>query len=273
VSDPLTYARKVAVVTGAARNIGRAIAERLARDGARVALADIDPVVEDVAAGIAARGGDVFAQPLDVSVRAQVDALFDAVDRRFGPVELLVNNAAVVRGAVRHFLAGDEEWWDRVLAVNLKGQFLCARSAAAVMAREGRGVIINISSGGATRAHRGMAAYDASKGGSEALTRALALDLAPYGIRVVAIVPGLISQDGQSPESLALAAATVPMGRVGYPDDIAAAVAFAASDDAAYITGTTIAVDGGLLSQQRSPQVETFPVSTFPPPPPAKDGL
>jgi 3-oxoacyl-[acyl-carrier protein] reductase len=183
-------------------------------------------------------------------------------------VDVLVNNAAVIRGAVRHFLAADEEWWDRILDVNLKGQFLCAHRAAHAMAREGRGVIVNISSGGATRAHRGMSAYDAAKGGSEALTRALALDLAPYGIRVVAIVPGLIAQDGQAPESRELAAATVPLGRVGTPADVAAAVAFAASDDAAYVTGTTIAVDGGLLSQQRSPQVETFPVSMFPPPPP-----
>jgi NAD(P)-dependent dehydrogenase (short-subunit alcohol dehydrogenase family) len=260
-------AEKVAVVTGAGRNIGRAIAERLVADGARVALADIDPAVEETTAAILARGGDVFGQRIDVSARVEVDALFDAVVERFGTVDILVNNAAIVRGAARHFLAGDEEWWDRVLAVNLKGQFLCARRAAEVMARDGRGVIINMSSGGATRAHRGMAAYDASKGGSEALTRALALDLAPYGIRVVAIVPGLISQDGQPPESLELAAATVPLGRVGLPADVAAVVAFAASDDADYITGTTIAVDGGLLSQQRSPQVETFPVSTFPPPP------
>jgi NAD(P)-dependent dehydrogenase (short-subunit alcohol dehydrogenase family) len=103
------------------------------------------------------------------------------------------------------------------------------------------------------------------------VTQALAPDLAAYGIRVVAIVPGLIGQDGQPPESLELVAATAPLGRVGYPADIAAAVAFAASDDAAYITGTTIAVDGGLLSQQRSPQVETFPVTSFPPLPPKEE--
>ena len=103
------------------------------------------------------------------------------------------------------------------------------------------------------------------------MTRALAFDLAAYGIRVVAIVPGLISQDGQPPKSLELAAATVPRGRVGYRADIAAAVAFAASDDAAYSTGTPIAVDGGLLSEQRSPQVETFPVSSFPPSPPKEE--
>jgi 3-oxoacyl-[acyl-carrier protein] reductase len=260
-------AGKVAVVTGAGRNIGRAVAVRLASEGARVALADIDPVVEEAAAAISASAADVFAYQVDVSARVEVDALFDAVAERFGSVDILVNNAAVVRGAVRHFLEGDEEWWDRVLDVNLKGQFLCSRRAAETMARAGHGVIINMSSGGATRAHRGMAAYDASKGASEALTRALALDLAPYGIRVVAIVPGLISQDGQSPDSLELAAATVPLSRVGRPADVAAAVAFAASDDAAYITGTTIAVDGGLLSQQRSPQVETFPVSAFPAPP------
>jgi len=132
------------------------------------------------------------------------------------------------------------------------------------MATQGGGVIINMSSGGATRAHRGMVAYDASKGGTEALTRALALDLAPYGVRVVAISPGLIRHEGQTADSVQAAADTVPLARMGAPADIAAAAAFLASDDAAYITGATIVVDGGLLIQQRSPQVETFPVSAFP---------
>jgi NAD(P)-dependent dehydrogenase (short-subunit alcohol dehydrogenase family) len=258
------FAGRVALVTGAARNIGRAIAERLSDEGARVALADIDEAVDAAAAAITARGGDAAGYRIDVSSGDDVDACFDAVIERFGTVDILVNNAAVVRAGVRHFLQGDEKWWDAVLGVNLKGQFLCARRAAALMAANGRGVIVNISSGGATRAHRGMAAYDASKGGSEALTRALALDLAPYGIRVAAIVPGLIVQEGQAEESVALAAATVPLTRMGEPRDVAAAVAFVASDDAAYITGAVIVVDGGLLAQQRSPQVETFPVSSFP---------
>ena len=258
---------RVALVTGAARNIGRAIAERLAAEGATVALADVDPAVEEAAAAIVHGGGEAFAYRLDVSSAAEVEDCFDRLESRFGAPDILVNNAAVVRGGVRHFLEGDEAWWDAVLDVNLKGQFLCARRAATAMAAHGRGVIVNISSGGATRAHRGMAAYDASKGGSEALTRALALDLAPYGIRVAAIVPGLIRQEGQPAESAALAAATVPLERIGEPADIAAAVAFIVSDDAAYVSGTTLVVDGGLLAQQRSPQVETFPISSFPPPP------
>jgi len=258
------FSGRVAVVTGAARNIGRAIAEALARDGARVLLVDVDEAVEATAAAIVEAGGDASSHRCDVGVAAEVDALFDDAVDSAGTVDILVNNAAVIRPAVRHFLEGDEAWWDQVLDVNLKGQFLCARRAAAVMAAAGRGVIVNISSGGATRAHRGMAAYDASKGGSEAFTRALALDLAPYGIRAVAVVPGLIAQEGQAEDARALAAATVPLGRIGSPRDVANAVAFLVSDGAAYIRGATIVVDGGLLSQQRSPQVETFPVSAFP---------
>jgi 3-oxoacyl-[acyl-carrier protein] reductase len=255
---------RVAVVTGGARNIGRAIAERLAAEGARVALADIEESVEATAAAISATGAEAAGYRVDVASAAEVDMLFDAVLERFGAVDILVNNAAMIRGAVRHFLEADEAWWDAVLDVNLKGQFLCARRAAAAMVQAGRGVIVNMSSGGGTRAHRGMSAYDASKGGSEAFTRALALDLAPYGIRAIAIVPGLIFQEGQGEGAVALAAATVPLERMGLPADIAAAVAFAVSDDASYVTGTTLSVDGGLLAQQRSPQVDTFPVSSFP---------
>jgi 3-oxoacyl-[acyl-carrier protein] reductase len=254
---------RVAVVTGGARNIGRAIGERLAAEGARVALADVEPSVTETAAAIPEAAG----YRTDVSSAADVDALFDDVLARWGAVDILVNNAALVAPAVRHFLEADEAWWDSVLDVNLKGQFLCARRAAHAMARQGRGVIVNMSSGGGSRAHRGMTGYDASKGGSEAFTRALALDLAPYGIRVVTVVPGLIQTVGQTEEAVAKAAATTPLERMGQPADIAAAVAFAVSDDASYITGSSIVVDGGVLAQQRSPQVETFPVSGFPPRP------
>jgi 3-oxoacyl-[acyl-carrier protein] reductase len=135
------------------------------------------------------------------------------------------------------------------------------------MAAHGGGTIINMSSGGATRAHRGMVAYDASKGGIEAMTRALALDLAPYNIRVVGLVPGLIvpSREETDPAALARTDATVPIGRAGVPEDLAGPAVFLASDDAAYMTGSFITVDGGVLFQQRSPQVETFPVDRFPP--------
>jgi NAD(P)-dependent dehydrogenase (short-subunit alcohol dehydrogenase family) len=254
---------KVALVTGAARNIGRAVAERLSRDGAKVALLDVDAAVE-VAARELGHSADVIALRADVNSATDVDRCFHEVVARWQRLDILVNNAAITRGSVRHFLEGDEAWWDEVVGVNLKGQFLCARRAAPLMAAQGSGVIISMSSGGATRAHRGMAAYDASKGGSEALTRALALDLAPYGVRAVAIVPGLIRHEGQAADSVRAAADTVPLARMGAPADIAAAAAFLASDDAAYITGATIVVDGGLLAQQRSPQAETFPVSSFP---------
>jgi 3-oxoacyl-[acyl-carrier protein] reductase len=252
---------RVAIVTGGARNIGRAVGERLAAEGARVALADIEESVTETASEI---GGGTVGYPTDVSSAADVDRLFAEVLERWGTVDILVNNAARVIGAVRHFLEADEEWWDGILDVNLKGHFLCAHRAAKIMAPLGRGVIVNTSSGGATRAHRGMTAYDASKGGIEAFTRALALDLAPYGVRSVCVVPGFIQQPWQDEDRVAQSAATVPLERMGQPADIAAAVAFLVSDDASYITAATLAVDGGLLSQQRSPQIESFPVSQFP---------
>ena len=128
----------------------------------------------------------------DVSQAADVERAFDACLERFGRIDILVNNAAVVGPAVRHFLELDEETWDLVLAVNLKGHYLCTRRAADHMVEQGSGVVINVSSGGASRAHRGMVAYDASKGGVEAFTRAVAVDLAPYGVRCACIVPGLM---------------------------------------------------------------------------------
>src|SRR5207248_2086108 len=124
--------------------------------------------------------------------------------------------------------------------------------------------IINMSSGGATRSHRGMAAYDASKGGIEALTRAMALDLAPYGVRVNALVPGSIDTQGMGLEVKRERGETIPLRRVGEPEDLAGAAAFLASDDASYVTGHVLVVDGGLLAQQRSPQVDIFPLSRYP---------
>jgi 3-oxoacyl-[acyl-carrier protein] reductase len=134
------------------------------------------------------------------------------------------------------------------------------------MARNGGGSIINLSSGGATRAHRGMVAYDAAKGGVEALTRATALDLAPYGIRVNSLVPGLIATNPDEPEeSMRLRDATVPWGRGGRAEDLTGPAVFLASADAAYVTGSSLVVDGGVLAQQRSPQVDTLRPADYPP--------
>jgi NAD(P)-dependent dehydrogenase (short-subunit alcohol dehydrogenase family) len=258
---------KVAIVTGAGRGIGRAIAERYAQEGAKVTVADIDrATAEAVAAVICAAGGDALGIAADVSNAEDVEAMVTTTLNTFGGLDVMLNNAGIVREAARHVLEADEAWWDLILDTNLKGHFLCSLAAAKHMAGHGGGTIITMSSGGATRAHRGMVAYDASKGGIEAMTRALALDLAPYNIRVVGLVPGLIvpSREEADPAALARTDATVPLGRAGVPVDLAGPAVFLASDDAAYMTGSFITVDGGVLFQQRSPQVETFPVERFP---------
>ena len=251
---------KVVIITGAGHGIGRAVAERFGAAGARVVVNDLDPErAKEVSSGIVRS----VAVPADVSSKAQVDHLFDAALELFGTVDVLVNNAGLIY-ADRHFLDGDEAWWDKVQGVNLKGAFLCSHRAAHIMVRKGGGCIINFSSGGATRAHRGNVAYDASKGGLEAMTRAMALDLAPYGIRVNAVVPGFIRTYDLSDEAAVERGKSVPLGRMGMPEDLAGPTLFLATDDARYMTGTCLVVDGGVLVQQRSTPVDTFPLSRFP---------
>jgi NAD(P)-dependent dehydrogenase (short-subunit alcohol dehydrogenase family) len=258
------FTNKVVLVTGAAHGIGRAIALRFGGEGAQVVVNDVNAQgAEATAQAIADNGGLAVAVVADVSNKGEVDRLFDSVLERFGTLDVLVNNAGLIN-VERHFLEGDETWWDRVLTTNLKSVFLCSLRAAHIMARRHQGVIINMSSGGATRSHRGMAAYDASKGGIEAITRATAIDLAPYGIRVNALIPGSIDSQGMKPEVKQERGQTIPLGRVGEPEEMAGPAVFLASDDASYITGHTLAVDGGLLSQQRSPEVDIFPLSRYP---------
>jgi NAD(P)-dependent dehydrogenase (short-subunit alcohol dehydrogenase family) len=249
------FTEKIVLVTGAGHGIGRAVAERFAAEGAHVIVNDVDAVrANEVAVAI---GGEAIAA--DVSDKSQVGAMFD----RAGSVDVLVNNAGNIY-ATCHFLDGDEAWWDRVLGVNLKGAFLCSHRAAQSMARKRSGVIINMSSGGATKAHRGNVAYDASKGGIEAMTRAMALDLAPYGVRVNAIVPGLIRTYDITDDVAAERGTVVPLGWLGSPEEVAGPTVFLATDDARYITGACLVVDGGVLVQQRSVPVDTFPLSRFP---------
>ena len=240
------FENKVVLVTGAAHGIGRAIALRFGSEGGQVIVNDINAQgTEDTVQAIITNGGLAIPGIVDVSDKRQVDHLFDTVLEHFGTVDVLVNNAGLIN-VERHFLEGDEEWWDRVLTVNLKSVFLCSLRAAHIMAPRHQGVIINMSSGGATHSHRGMAAYDASKGGIEALTRAMALDLAPYGIRVNALIPGSIDTQGMEPDIKRERGKAVPLGRVGEPEEIAGPAVFLASDDASYITGHIYAVDGGL---------------------------
>jgi NAD(P)-dependent dehydrogenase (short-subunit alcohol dehydrogenase family) len=255
---------RIAIVTGAASGFGRATAVRLAEEGASVLVADVDGRGgEESVALVEKAGGQAELVVGDIATEAGARQAVEQAVARFGTVDVLVNNAGNIYAA-RHFLEGDEAWWDQVLGVNLKGAFLCSKRAADVMVRKRAGVIINMSSGGATRAHRGNVAYDASKGGIEAMTRAMALDLAPYGVRVNAIVPGLIRTYDISDEVAVERGAVVPMARLGTPEDIAGPTVFLATDAARYMTGACVAVDGGLLVQQRSTPVDTFPVSRFP---------
>lgn len=198
--------------------------------------------------------------------------MFTQLIAHFGTVDVLVNNAGLTK-TERHFLEADENWWNRIIAVNLSGAFLCSLAAAQVMARQGSGVILNLSSGGASHAHRGNAAYDAAKGGIEALTRAMALDLAPYGVRVNTLVPGSIDTSGLKPEIKVARGENIPLGRVGDPDELAGPALFLASDDARYITGslslcrwrdagaTTFGHGGHLSAQQVSQAVERISLS------------
>ena len=258
---------KTAIITGGANGIGAGCVRRLAEEGANVVIADID---DSAGIALAADLGDIVIYVhCDVSERASVAALFDRSLAAFGAVDILVNNAAFVhqRGVIEHFLEYSDVSWRKTLDVNLTGLFHCSQIAARLMAKRGQGgVIINVSSGGASRAHRHMFGYDTSKGGIEAATRAMALDLAPLNIRVNTVVPGSTRVDhGTSVGDAPIPPSDViPLPRQGTPADIAAAVAFLASDDAAYITGTRIFVDGGMDAQLRTPSVDyTYDFSEY----------
>lgn len=255
---------KVVIVTGGAGGIGRAICKRFAGAGAKIVVNDIGAdAANEVVNAITASGGTAMAGVADVSDSTAVGAMVDAVMAEHGRIDVLVNNAGLI-SPMLHFFEADEAWWRRIIDVNLTGHFIVSHPVARIMAKQGGGNIINMSSGGATRAHRAFTAYDATKGGIEALTRAMALDLGPYNIRVNALMPGSIDTSGMDLEARKLRGENVPLGRIGEPIDMTGAALFLASDDAAYITGDVIKVDGGMLAQQRSATVDIKPPSDFP---------
>jgi NAD(P)-dependent dehydrogenase (short-subunit alcohol dehydrogenase family) len=257
---PYDLSGRVAIVTGSSRGIGRGIADRLAAEGVRVVVnGRHSQTIEPVAEALRQSGAQALAVAADVGLTDDVDRLFDATLNAFGGVDILVNNAAWA-SPTAHFLDMDVAHWDEVIRTNLRSIFLCSSHAARLMVDQRRtGSIISISSFAAARAHRQMAAYDATKGGLEAFTRAIAIDLAPFGVRANVVGPGAIHTEEYEPEGeegRRRRGQTVPLGRVGYPADIAGAVAFLASADASYITGQIVYVDGGMLAQLRSPQVD-----------------
>jgi 2-hydroxycyclohexanecarboxyl-CoA dehydrogenase len=237
---------KVAVVTGAARGIGRAIGKRLARDGAAVSLWDLrGDGLQEVVDEIRQAGGKAIGCVGDA---ADVDAVARcAAETRaaFGPVGILVNNAGIV--GFNKFLTITEDMWDRMMRVNMKGPFLCTQQLLPDMLAAGWGRIVNISSSSAQTGASSMSHYVASKGGVIGLTKALAIEFAASGITVNNVPPGFVDTPmlRESPVDFDNFASTMPMKRSGCPDDIAAAVAYLASDDANYVTGQTISVNGG----------------------------
>ncbi|MFL5172446.1 MAG: SDR family NAD(P)-dependent oxidoreductase [Microvirga sp.] len=242
---------KVAVVTGAAQGIGLAIAERFAREGAKVAIGDINVAKGEVAA--AKLGGGALFQQADVGYRDQAEGLIARAVAAFGRLDILVNNAGITHNA--DFLDLAEEDYDRVLRTNLKSVFLCGQAAARRMvAQGGGGTIINMASVNARLAIPNQVPYGASKGAINQLTRVMAVGLAPHRIRVNAIGPGTIMTDLARDSVLRNETATrmvmsrTPIGRFGEPGEVASVALFLASDDASYITGQTIYPDGGRLA-------------------------
>lgn len=246
---------QVAIVTGSSRGIGKGIAMRLAREGMRVVLNSWDgDELMRTRDDLLALGATVHAVQADMRRDEDIERLFTETLDTFGALHLLVNNAADLRR--EHLFDVDTALLDHQIAVNLRGPYLCAHRAAVIMQANKRGNIINISSVGGLRAHWAGLPYDVTKGGIDSMTRAMSLDLANQGVRVNAIAPGAIHVERalplDDPQSQAVAA-RIPMERFGTPLEIGGVVAFLASDDASYITGQIIYVDGGITVQLSPP--------------------
>lgn len=244
---------RVAFVTGASRGIGRATAERFAREGAKVCLADInEDVLNATVKELQDAGLDVCGAHVDVADRAQVEAAVDETTNRYGQLDVLVNNAGVIRDNMLFKMSDDD--WDTVMNVHLKGAFLCSQAAQKYMVKRGYGRIVNLSSTSAL-GNRGQANYSAAKAGLQGFTKTLSIELGKYGITCNAIAPGFIETEMTRATAARMgvpfaqfvegAATMIPAGRTGKPEDIAAAALFFASEEAGFVSGQVLYVAGG----------------------------
>ena len=240
---------KVAVVTGGARGIGRALTDAFAREGAKVVISGRDEgVLEQARCAVVAGGAEAIAVRADVSQEADADALCDRALEAFGRADILVNNAGVTRDGL--LLRMKDADWEQVLATNLTGAFHCIRAFAKPMMKQRWGRIVNVSSVVGLTGNAGQANYAASKAGLLGLTKAVAKELASRHITVNAVAPGFIETamtDALTDKVREGLLAQIPMGRLGKPEDVARAVAFLCSEDAAYVTGQVLTVDGGMV--------------------------
>jgi meso-butanediol dehydrogenase/(S,S)-butanediol dehydrogenase/diacetyl reductase len=255
------FADRVVLVTGSASGIGREIARQFADEGGRVVIADVNGPGAEAAAAEIARS---LAVEVDVSVEAAVERLFSRVADELGPVDVLVNNAAIAGGD--GLLELDAATWDRDLGIVLRSAFLCTRAALPAMVERRRGVIVNITSVNGLAAF-GQEGYSAAKAGLISLTQSTAVQYGRYGIRANAIAPGSIRSPiwdervAVDPGVFERLAKWYPLGRIGEPEDVARAALFLASDDASWITGTVLRVDGGLLAGNLPMTEEILPQS------------
>ena len=245
----MNFAGKTAVVTGGSRGLGRAVCLELAAGGANVVLcyAGNENAANETAAACEALGAKVLAVRCDVADSAQVKALMDEALKVFGRIDILVNNAGITRDGLLMMMK--ETDFDDVINTNLKGAFLCMKAVARTMMKQRYGRIVNLSSVVGLRGNAGQVNYAASKAGVVGMTKSLAKELASRGVTVNAVAPGFIETDMTAAMTDAAKTATlasIPMQKLGAPEDVARAVAFLASDEAAYITGQVLAVDGGM---------------------------
>ena len=242
---------KVAIVTGAASGLGRGIALALAREGARVAVVDLNEVgAKETVEAIARAGGEAGAWRADISDRARIEAVVGEVIARWGTVHILVNNAGLDR--VGPFVESPESDWDLILRVNLKGPIVCTRAVLDAMTKQGYGKIVNIASDAGRVGSTGEAVYSAAKGGIIAFTKTIAREMARHRINVNCICPGpsdtplFADVAAGNPKLAESLKRVIPFGRLGTPEDLAPAVVFFASDESGFVTGQTLSVSGGL---------------------------